>query len=203
MKREERRDMILQYAKALFSDKGYYQTQISDIMEAAGVARGTIYQYFKNKDDLFSVLLEGYLKKYEDMVSEAVRELDLGSITAMDYLRFRIRTTLLFFAGDPDICNTLLRVGLGLPPHFDAVITRFEERITVIITNDLMLGRNNGHVRDDLDMELAANMLAGAVLRCAYFYFGRNGQGGVEVDIDAATEQITEVVANGIFVHGQ
>ena len=57
MDSEQRKKQILQCAKKLFAAKGYYQTQISDIQNAAGVARGTIYQYFKNKDDIFLTLL--------------------------------------------------------------------------------------------------------------------------------------------------
>jgi AcrR family transcriptional regulator len=199
MKRNERKEMILESAKRLFSDRGYYQTQISDIMDAADVARGTIYQYFKNKDDIFTTLLESYLKRYENMVSEAILKLDLKTITPIEYLRFRIHTTFLFFAEDPDICNTLLRMGLGLPQHFDSVILRFEQRITNIITNDIQLGVNNGHVRPGLDMEIAANFYAGAILRCAYHFFGGASRGMSRGDLEAATHKITDMIARGIF----
>lgn len=50
MRSEEKKKKILNCAKRLFSKNGFYKTQISDIAKAAKIARGTIYQYFENKD---------------------------------------------------------------------------------------------------------------------------------------------------------
>ena len=49
-KGEETRDRLLRCAEKAFSKKGFYETQVSDIVKLAHVAKGTIYQYFKNKD---------------------------------------------------------------------------------------------------------------------------------------------------------
>ncbi len=69
MDSEQRKKQILECAKKLFAKKGYYQTQISDIQHEAGVARGTIYQYFKNKDDIFKTLLENLHTQMRDIIS--------------------------------------------------------------------------------------------------------------------------------------
>ncbi len=52
MKAVERKQLILDRAKHLFSLKGYYNTQISDIVDDAKIARGTVYQYFRNKKEI-------------------------------------------------------------------------------------------------------------------------------------------------------
>ncbi len=44
-------------AKEIFSEKGFYETKISDIVEKAGVAQGTFYLYFKSKEDIFIELV--------------------------------------------------------------------------------------------------------------------------------------------------
>jgi AcrR family transcriptional regulator len=69
MDADQRKRQILECAKKLFAQKGYYQTQISDIQQAAGVARGTIYQYFKNKDDIFMTILENLHLEMRDIIS--------------------------------------------------------------------------------------------------------------------------------------
>lgn len=56
-KRERRRRMVLDTALAVFSDKGYHQTRISDIIEAASIARGTFYLYFESKGALLLEVL--------------------------------------------------------------------------------------------------------------------------------------------------
>ncbi len=45
-KRELRRREILDVARGVFAEKGYHHTHVADIIEAAGIARGTFYLYF-------------------------------------------------------------------------------------------------------------------------------------------------------------
>ena len=51
---EERKQKIIDAAKALFSEKGYAGTGLREIAEQAGVSLGNIYNYFKNKEEIFS-----------------------------------------------------------------------------------------------------------------------------------------------------
>ena len=69
MKADKRKKAILDCAKKLFSERGYYQTHISDIVKEVQIARGTVYQYFDNKDDIFITLVEDYYSKWRSMVS--------------------------------------------------------------------------------------------------------------------------------------
>ncbi|MCX6566175.1 MAG: helix-turn-helix domain containing protein [Candidatus Aminicenantes bacterium] len=58
--REEqtRLDVILGAAEKVFSEQGYYHTRMDDIAEAAELAKGTLYYYFKSKDEIFFHILE-------------------------------------------------------------------------------------------------------------------------------------------------
>ena len=51
-KAEETRERILDAALALFRDKGFAQTSMRDIADAAGVATGAAYYYYRSKEDL-------------------------------------------------------------------------------------------------------------------------------------------------------
>src|SRR5690554_4621286 len=57
-KRSDKRKRILDGALKAFALKGFYNTKVSEIAQEAGVADGTIYLYFKNKDDLLISLFE-------------------------------------------------------------------------------------------------------------------------------------------------
>jgi len=63
----DKRRQILDGAVGVFARKGYFNSRVSDIASAAGVADGTIYLYFKNKEDivvsLFADVLERHLAK--------------------------------------------------------------------------------------------------------------------------------------------
>src|SRR3990170_1735098 len=54
----EKRDRILRAAVKIFSRKGFFNSKVSEIARSAEVADGTIYLYFKNKDDLLISLFE-------------------------------------------------------------------------------------------------------------------------------------------------
>ena len=64
MKADQRKKLILEHAKRLFSKKGYYDTQISDIVDEAKIARGTVYQYFKNKEQVFQELNDLIIERF-------------------------------------------------------------------------------------------------------------------------------------------
>jgi TetR/AcrR family fatty acid metabolism transcriptional regulator len=70
--RQEKRDRILDAAIAVFAEKGFTLSRVSDVASRAGVADGTIYLYFKTKDD---ILLAVFEEKMETLVQEMDRHL--------------------------------------------------------------------------------------------------------------------------------
>lgn len=54
-----KKEVILQAASRLFSDKGYKETSVAEISEMTQVAEGTIFYHFKSKEGLFLAILEG------------------------------------------------------------------------------------------------------------------------------------------------
>lgn len=65
--RQEKRGRIVDAAIAVFAEKGFHKARISEIARKAGVADGTIYLYFDNKDELLLTIFE---EKMEQLLSE-------------------------------------------------------------------------------------------------------------------------------------
>lgn len=65
-------ERILGAALKVFAQKGFYQSKVSEIAHLAGVADGTIYLYFKNKDDILISLFEEEMSKVIDMMDRAL-----------------------------------------------------------------------------------------------------------------------------------
>jgi AcrR family transcriptional regulator len=57
---QERRAQLLETALALFAEKGLDATTMRDLAEAAGVAQGLVYHYFRSKEELFYAVVEQY-----------------------------------------------------------------------------------------------------------------------------------------------
>lgn len=201
MKADERKASILDCAKKLFSRQGYYQTHISDIIKEAKIARGTVYQYFNNKDDIFVTVVDTFYEKWKEMVSFGAAKIDYNTISAKDYFRHRIRQTLVFLSQDADLCNIALRVGLGLPDNMSQTINRFENRIMGIIEDDLRLGQEQNNVREDINIETTAAIFTGALLRTAHEYFvkKRKAKGYTKAEIEKITDDFVNVFTLGIF----
>lgn len=69
---EERKREILDVAAELFIKKGYDHTTTGDILEGAGIARGTLYYHFKSKEDILDALIERIIAEVEAREREIV-----------------------------------------------------------------------------------------------------------------------------------
>ncbi|MGD9006426.1 MAG: TetR/AcrR family transcriptional regulator [Desulfobacteraceae bacterium] len=202
MKADERKKEILNCAKELFSSQGYYQTHISHIIEKAKIARGTVYQYFDNKDDIFVTLLEEFYANWRNAVSFDLTDTDGNGISGKAYFKHRIRQTLLFLAKDPDLCNIALRMGMGLPKKVAMLTNRFDKKVTSMIAEDLKIGQQFKTVRDTLNVDPTAAMLTGALLRTAQYYIinKRKKRGYSQKEIEKITDEFVNVFLHGIFM---
>lgn len=99
-KREKgREEDILKAAAYVFAQKGFHKATIEEIAEEAGVGKGTVYEYFTNKDSLFVKTLEYNLKLYHSRLKKFVDEekgfigklyrfIDFHSSIARENIRF-------------------------------------------------------------------------------------------------------------------
>lgn len=77
-KSEETRERILDAALNVFSNKGYHDTKMDEIVEASDTSKGSIYFYFPNKERLFLALVDQFADLLERRVTEAVEHEDEG-----------------------------------------------------------------------------------------------------------------------------
>ncbi len=169
MKREERKVQILESSRKIFSEKGYYETYVEDVIKEARVGKGTFYRHFENKEQLFIALLLHFLNEWEKMAFIDPHDLS-GSNIDDSFLRL-ITRSFMFFAENEDLCNIYLRIGPGLNRLFEPYIGEFENRMLGYIRLYLEEGVKLGRLKRGLDIEMASNMIAGAFLRVDYYYF--------------------------------
>ncbi len=67
--RENKRDLILEAGIKVFSKKGYHHTKMEEIAVAAGIGKGTIYEYFTSKLQLFQEIMETSLQQYHESIT--------------------------------------------------------------------------------------------------------------------------------------
>ncbi|MDB5104953.1 MAG: TetR/AcrR family transcriptional regulator [Fibrobacteres bacterium] len=84
----ERPDALFEAALEVFSRQGYRASRLEDVASAAGVSKGTVYNYFENKEDLLKKALEHKIKTF---LGQAETALDGFQGTHSDKLRFFMR----------------------------------------------------------------------------------------------------------------
>jgi AcrR family transcriptional regulator len=68
--KNQKRNDILSSARVLFREKGFHNTKMDDIAQGAGVGKGTLYEYFKNKQEIFDETCVEYVKSILVYVEE-------------------------------------------------------------------------------------------------------------------------------------
>ena len=99
---------ILASAVALFIEKGYQNTKIIDIAEAAGVGKGTVYEYFSGKEELLLMVLENVVSKDFEKIDTLVLEKDSCYEQLLNYLRAHMSLMQKYGSNLPDLAQQLL-----------------------------------------------------------------------------------------------
>lgn len=172
----DKRDRILNAAVRVFAKSGFYDTRVSDVAKAAGVADGTIDLYFKSKDELLISLFEDRVQK---LLSYMTRELPkLPSAPAK--LRRVIELQLGLLEGERDLACVLtiiLRQSTRLMKEYAA--PRFTAYLDVI-AGVVREGQEAGAFRDDVSPNLVARATWGALDGIAMTWaLGRAERGGL------------------------
>ena len=193
---QAKRERILRAAIKIFSQKGFFNSKVSDIARSAGVADGTIYLYFKNKDDLLISLFE---EKMAEVVAD-VRERVAAEEGALPRLRVFIENHMSLLVREAGLIE-VIQVELRQSNKFmkDYVPVRFLEYLDVI-SGILELGKREGTFRPDLNVTLARRAVFGALDEIALAYvLSRKRK---YVPADAATE-VYRILAGGLCRTGQ
>ena len=81
MRKNDRRKEILDTASCFFERKGYRETKMADIAEACGIAKATMYEYFRSKEELAAEWSRRFRREYEERVARDVLVHDSPSET--------------------------------------------------------------------------------------------------------------------------
>ncbi len=75
-----RRQELIDIAEELFSERGYEETTVSDIVGAAGLAQGTFYHYFRSKEELLEAIADHLGGELDELIERLVDDEDLSAV---------------------------------------------------------------------------------------------------------------------------
>ncbi len=155
----DRRDAILRAAIETFAARGFFNAQVADVARTAGVAAGTVYLYFRGKDDLLISIFERTMKE----AIEAGRRSLEAHAGPLERLRAIARLHLERLGRDRDLAVVFqveLRQSTKFMERFSATYLR---EYLGIIRDVIAEGQVKGVFRKQINPTLAAKMLFGAL----------------------------------------
>jgi TetR/AcrR family fatty acid metabolism transcriptional regulator len=167
VRREAKREQILDAAVLEIARRGYYRTTISAIASRAGVADGTIYLYFKNKEDLLVSIFENAMRRFTE---QARRIVEGGGGTGADAaagaeekLRRIVGLHLSLLGEDRDLA-VIFQVEFRHTLHILERLSRSGIReYLALIARVVEQGKDEGVFRRDLNALFAAKVVFGIV----------------------------------------
>lgn len=150
---------ILDAAIAVIAEHGYHSAQISRIAQAAGVAPGTVYLYFKNKQDL---LVQVFREKLGCLMREAKARLE-GEQEPRAKLEAFIRQHYEALARDPGFAVVTQIELRQSDPEIRVQISQIMKDYFGIIDRIVAEGQKAGVFRDDLNPRLVRNLIFGTL----------------------------------------
>jgi TetR/AcrR family fatty acid metabolism transcriptional regulator len=160
MKRNtEKYQLILEAAVKVFAQQGFYHSTVAQIAKVAGVADGTIYLYFRSKDDILFQFYEYKAKQVFERFRQAVDQAD----NAADKLRNLVRTHLSEFQNDINMAIVYQAETHQHRRTAQDVIKEMSKIYRDIISEVVELGQQEGLIRRNLYMGLVMRLINGAV----------------------------------------
>src|SRR5437899_2224169 len=179
-----KREAILRAATDVFAGRGFFDAQVADVARAAGVAAGTVYLYFKSKDDLLVSIFDRSMREGLTLGRAAVADLD----DPRERLRRLARAHLARLGGDRNLAIVFqveLRQSTKFMERFSSTLVR--DYLNLIRTA-IADGQSAGVFRQSLKATAAAKMFFGALDEMATNWILSRRRYSLEADADAVVE---------------
>ena len=190
----DKRERILDAAERIFARHGFYAAKVSDVAKEAGVADGTIYLYFKSKDDLLISLFARRMQQLNEALGAAIAGKPPGAA-----LRAFIRTYLQLVHDEPSAAEVLtieLRQSSKFMKEYDNVeLADFLRMLGGIIADAGLDGAVPAHIAARMIFGVLDELALAWVLAKAPFGGGTRPK---KFDIVRAADWVITLVTTGL-----
>jgi len=180
---------ILEAAIKVFAEQGFFRSTISQIAKEAGVADGTIYLYFKNKDDILLQFYSYKTRKIFNKFREAVEKADNSGEKFRNLIRCHLRE----FQRDRNMAVVYIaeaRKGQHLDPLLDELTKMYLDVLGEVVE----IGQAEGLFRKDLYISLVKRYILGGVESIISTWVYAGGK----YDLESMADPLVDLFLRGI-----
>ena len=189
MIRTDKKTIILEAAQKLFARYGLRKTTVDEIARDARVGKGTIYHYFKSKEDIFSAVVERESKILKDKIKEAIEKEDSPQkklrafvLTKIHYMRELVN---LYNVTKDIVTEVLPQLETARRSYFDEEIKIVKEILTEGVKKGIFTVRK-------IDLTALAMISALKGLEYPWVMHGKS------IDIEESVDALLEILFKGI-----
>ena len=190
MRDPDKPQQIIEAAVRVFARKGYYNSRVSDIASEAGIAAGTIYLYFKTKDDILVTLFRDKMAEFVGTLRKAIAD----EPDAASKVRRLVAMHFCMLEENPELAEVVqveLRQG---QKFFRGASSQEIGAYFALIGSVLEEGMAEGRFRSSLPVKVATKMLFGAMDQMATSWvLGKRGYRLVDT-----ADAVAEIFLQGI-----
>ena len=193
---EEKRERILGEAVAEFKDYDYDVASINRIVERSGISKGSFYQYFKDKEDLYLYIMSIIGEKKIQYLTPSM--MNFAEVNFYDALREMYRAGIEFALENPDyaeIGNRMMKDTSGLLQKIRETFSPKGDDMFIAL---LQKGQASGDVRADLDLRLVAKIMISMQISVVEYYFEKHQDEGYSMKIMEELDKFFDLIRNGI-----
>lgn len=189
--REVRESDILTSAYAIFSEKGYEKAAMSEIARQSGVAEGTVYKYFANKQELLArVIAEFYIKLIKNTEESLV-----GVKGVENQLRVLISRHIQIFFEDMGMCRLMLQEVRPLNSYAQSPTHKLTKRYSEILLGIIEDAAANGEFIEGVSPKTVRDMIFGCLEHAGWNVLALKK---TRIDTEQLTDEIMTIILSGL-----
>ena len=192
-KNSDKRNRILKAAGAVFAENGFMQSTVAMVAKKAGVADGTIYLYFKNKEDLLAQFFNHKIRQVFDGFAETLS----GPENAAEKLKRLIRRHFEEFQKDRDMAIMYQVETHAKNRIAEDQIREMSKLYMDLISQIVELGQEQGLIRKNIYLGLVKRLIIGSVDEVINTWIHSEGK----YDLVSMADPLIDLIINGIGSH--
>lgn len=203
---EKKQERVMRAAISEFLRNGFDKGNVGDIAKNAGVAKGSIYQYFQNKKELFLYCVEWsiqlFMKKYNKYIAVPDKDVNI-----LDFLYKNSKELWIQMREEREIVIFIQDVFLGRYSNLTDGSMKYMMKVSdEYVLQIIKEGKKNGSIRNDIDDKMLSLYITGASLSFKQYMMNKARAAGEDI-IDEPFEiyekeliAMIELIKNGMGV---
>ena len=153
----EKRETIMNAAIEEFADYGLENASTNRIVKNSGIAKGSFYQYFEDKQDVFMHMLD--LVEQQEIEFFKDKHPPSNNMDTFHYFRWMVKTGMEFGLAHPRVIQAAWRVLLGEGLYYGKNLAKYREKTTKALKEMIKHAIERGEVDPSVDVDLAVMVM--------------------------------------------